>query len=985
MSSDPPNFDAQSAAGWSVEGGSPPAAAPGLGEVGSGPRYTPGGLIGRGGMGLVRVAHDAVLRREVAVKELGPAFRGNPAAAARLAREAWITAALDHPSIIAVHDAGRSEESGPFYTMRLVRGRSLDEALREASDLTGRLGLLRHLLHVAEALAVAHEAGVVHRDVKPANILIGRHGDTALVDWGLAATLHPQPGLPAEGQEGRASGTPAYLSPEQAQGAPPDPRSDVWSLGATLFTLLAGRPPRLGPSGEALMEAARTGQHDALRRVAPAAPMELVAIAERAMAAAPDQRYADAGALATDLLAWFEGRRVAAHDYSAGELLGRLWRRFRLPIGVALLGIALLSVAIALGVSRIAEERARAVAAEGFARKQLAATYVEQAVAALADDARALAERRAAAALRIVDDPLARGVLAAYFRVPRPRPEDLGAAPRCEAYDLGEAGLLCTQAAELSLWSGQPLARRWVVEHRGGRARLGAEGVEVREVLGDQVRRSFADGATVVRSALEVGPWVPIFWQGALHLPDGVWPGSRVVAPPPCPTRLQVLVASADGSRIAGLCPDGRLALIGRDEPQARVVETTVAGDREAMVGRFLPGGGQVVLAGLRGAVHLLDAQTGALLASHKSELGTIDALAVSPDGRVVALSGERGGVGLWDLVSQSWMGELPAARPRALRFEGAALLIADGRLTRWSIPSRSVGHRAVAPVGLSALAFSPDGAQLLIAGGGGYLGRVETDTGALSAAEPLGDGVVKSVAFRGDGAAAATGMAAPFLRVGGASLPGARSYRRIGFLGDGALVGLGMQAGLWWWPSQRAEPPETLGQGRAFVDLEAGDAGELWVLDAQGAVDRLRPGPLQLEPVASAPGAVAIDVAGGRLAIASANAITVRPVGGGPPVVLAAPGAGIKDIAFSFDGAYLIAGGADTIARVWRVSDGRRVAELAGHTERISALEAHPHAPLIATVSWDHSLRLWDLSALDPSPASLAAAIEASWGGGGP
>jgi WD40 repeat protein len=330
-------------------------------------------------------------------------------------------------------------------------------------------------------------------------------------------------------------------------------------------------------------------------------------------------------------------------------------------------------------------------------------------------------------------------------------------------------------------------------------------------------------------------------------------------------------------------------------------------------------------------------------------------------------------------------MGELPAARPRALRFEGAALLIADGRLTRWSIPSRSVGHRAVAPVGLSSLAFSPDGAQLLIAGGGGYLGRVETDTGALSAVEPLGDSVVKSVAFRGDGAAAATGMAAPYLRVGGATFSGARSYRRIGFLGDGALVGLGIRAGLWWWPSQGAEPPEALGQERAFVDLEAGDAGELWVLDAQGAVDRLRPGPLQLEPVASAPGAVAIDVAGGRLAIASANAITVRPVGGGPPVVLAAPGAGIKDIAFSFDGAYLIAGGADTIARVWRVSDGRRVAELAGHTERISALEAHPHAPLIATVSWDHSLRLWDLSALDPSPASLAAAIEASWGGGGP
>jgi WD40 repeat protein len=99
----------------------------------------------------------------------------------------------------------------------------------------------------------------------------------------------------------------------------------------------------------------------------------------------------------------------------------------------------------------------------------------------------------------------------------------------------------------------------------------------------------------------------------------------------------------------------------------------------------------------------------------------------------------------------------------------------------------------------------------------------------------------------------------------------------------------------------------------------------------------------------------------------------------------LRAPGAGIKDIAISFDGAYLIAGGADTIARVWRLSDGKRVAELAGHTERISALEAHPHALLIATVSWDHSLRLWDLSAIEANPAALAAAIEASWGGVAP
>jgi len=243
----------------------------------------------------------------------------------------------------------------------------------------------------------------------------------------------------------------------------------------------------------------------------------------------------------------------------------------------------------------------------------------------------------------------------------------------------------------------------------------------------------------------------------------------------------------------------------------------------------------------------------------------------------------------------------------------------------------------------------------------------------------------VKSVAFRGDGVAAATGMAAPHLRVEGQTVVGARPFRRIGFLGDGVLVGLDLQASLWRWPISRVGPPERFAPERAFVDLEAGEDGALWVLDAAGAVDRLGPGAAGLETVATAPGAVAIDAGGGHLAIATADTVSVRPVAGGPSLELRAPGAGIKDIAISFDGAYLIAGGADTIARVWRLSDGKRVAELAGHTERISALEAHPHALLIATVSWDHSLRLWDLSAIEANPAALAAAIEASWGGVAP
>ena len=149
-------------------------------------RYDRGGLLGAGGMGRVFTARDRRLNREVALKEV--TVSAGRSGADRLAQEAWITAQLEHPNIVPVHDAGTDAEGTPWYTMRLIRGRTLHDVL-DGADRATRLGTLRHVLAACEAVAYAHSRGIIHRDLKPQNILVGGFGETQVADWGLARPL----------------------------------------------------------------------------------------------------------------------------------------------------------------------------------------------------------------------------------------------------------------------------------------------------------------------------------------------------------------------------------------------------------------------------------------------------------------------------------------------------------------------------------------------------------------------------------------------------------------------------------------------------------------------------------------------------------------------------------------------------------------------------------------------------------------------------
>ena len=272
-------------------------------------RYRVERSVGRGGMAEVFLAHDLLLDRPVALKVLFPEYANDPNFVERFRREAQSAAGLTHPNIVAVYDWGKVNNTY-FIAMEFVQGRTLASILKEKLRLTARQAC-DVAVDVASALGFAHENGVVHRDIKPGNILIGSTGQIKVADFGIARALGSavEDGLT---QTGSVMGTATYLSPEQAQGSQPDPRSDIYSLGVMMYEMVAGRAPFIGDNAVGIAYQQVHGVPPALSEFVADVPREFEAIVAKCMAKSAERRYVNAGALRDDLRRFSAGEDVVA-------------------------------------------------------------------------------------------------------------------------------------------------------------------------------------------------------------------------------------------------------------------------------------------------------------------------------------------------------------------------------------------------------------------------------------------------------------------------------------------------------------------------------------------------------------------------------------------------------------------------------------------------------------------------------------------------
>ncbi|HEV3081873.1 MAG TPA: protein kinase [Gemmataceae bacterium] len=383
-----------------------------IGAGGRPSRYVLKKFHAKGGMGEIWLADDIDVGRSVALKRMRSGREGNRE---KFFMEARITGRLEHPGIVPVHELGEDEQGRPFYIMKFVHGPTLKDRIKEYHDASStsatprevqQLRLLENFVSLCQTVAYAHSKGIIHRDIKPDNVMLGEYGETLVLDWGIAKMLGQAEGpeysmssgsltISGESHEtemGTIKGTPSYFAPEMAAGLVTeiDQRSDVYLLGATLYQILTGQRPRKGTSLQQIIALARSAAPPAPRRLMPGIPRALEAICLKAMSRNKGERYADALKLAEDVQRYLAGEPVSAYPE---PLLARAWRwarKHRRVLGQAAAALLVVAIAgFAYAEIRHAQKKAEAarVQAQRLEEEKLARAQVEE-FHGLADEAR---------------------------------------------------------------------------------------------------------------------------------------------------------------------------------------------------------------------------------------------------------------------------------------------------------------------------------------------------------------------------------------------------------------------------------------------------------------------------------------------------------------------------------------------------------------------------------------------------------------------
>jgi WD40 repeat protein len=895
-------------------------------------------LIAKGGMGIVYQARQRSLNRFVALKmiRLGPWVTRSDLR--RFQREAGAAAQLDHPNIVPVHEVGQVDDQ-PFFSMKLMEGGSLADAVvsgqrsvvsREANQQAARL-----VVAIAEAVHHAHQHGILHRDLKPGNVLLDAEGRPCVADFGLARSLEGESTLT---QHGSIVGTPSYMAPEQAAGVPGNATiaADVYSLGAILYALITGRPPFNAKTPIETLRQVIDQEPVPPRAVNPKIDRDLEAICLKALDKKPKRRYPSASALAEDLEQWLAGKSIRARRIGRPE---RVWKWAKRHPGVAALSGLVVLVAAA-GLIGMFVLYGQAVVARAHAVEQ-----TKKALQALQSSEASLYANRIA--------------LADRYR---------------QVHDADRSDeLLDDCPVALRDWEWRYLKRRSFEDVR---------------VYGDH------DGVVAAAVFSPDGRYlVSVDGGGSLHIRDRTT--CRVLRRP-CLLGLSALAISPDGEWLAvgGYRGDIKTGAIKLWSTKTWSEVKSLSGVGEATHAlAFSPDSRRLVSGHQDDKVRVWDVATGTshTLAGHKS---MVEDVAFSPDGRLIASASRDTTVRIWDTETGALLTTLSHERqvfsvafhPRGRLLAsstGEVVTSSRGDLVLWDLDSARVVRKAPALAGMVYKArFSPSGRRLATAG---YDGVVRIwDSTTLNELLPLAGHTPRAfwVAFSRDGDELISGGDDGIRCWNAGSLPERPQHHPLRtFSGheqpipvlaltpDGSRLISGSDDGtarVWDLETGRQllcyrehkQPPFALAvRPDARAVATSGNDRVIRIWDPRTGADLI-----QLHGHTAPVMALAYHLDGVRLASASQDG-TVRLWDSrtgeqlhqflGPPFWLFA-------LAFSHDGGRLAAAGDINGVHVWDVASRKLLHVLYGHSQRVVAVAFHPDDDRLLSASNDGTVRLW-------------------------
>lgn len=984
-------------------------------------RYEDGGEVGRGGLGKVVVSYDRHLAREVAKKELlggddagGREGGSNSQAVARFLREARVTAQLEHPNIVPVYELGERSTGSLYYTMKLVRGRTLRKALEDRLDLQDRLSLLPHFVDLCQAIAYAHSRGVIHRDIKPENVMIGEFGETLVLDWGVAklrgAEDLRQQDLArflalikdenhAKTLPGSTFGTPAFMSPEQASGKIDiiDERSDIWSLGVVLYQLLSGRLPYPQTGLVQLLWKVSHADIIAIDDACSEAPPELRAVVRRALAEEPIDRYQSAKDLADEIESYRSGQRVEAHAYSTRELATRFFAQHRNATYAALAATGLLVFVLFVAYAQLIDERDRALRAEAAGRRSVSEALVARAglIAAESEDWMG-AEVLAVGALAEAENPAARGLLASLQGRLRPQlrwQEQTYAG--CSELALSAEVVACATSFGVQLFDSVDGGRRDRFASQGFASAValqkGGDRLAFASEEGTVEIRRLADGALEGQWPTQTPPVGLGFIENALIVGSGP-PAALLRAAQPY-GRLVPAPGTMDGPRAAGgpMDVNGSVAaffdegrgLIVYDGTSSRVVAriaTKPVGVAVAPLGRT------VAVATEDNVIHWFspDLESPSSGRLDSVDVGEVRSLAFGPDSRWLFVGNERGRIHRLDIVQArhdaAWLAHEGPILALAAGVEAVTSAGADRKLRYYRITSPADEDRFErgGSVPIDRAAIGSERAVLL-----GRDGNAHLTAGA--ALTPVQESVL-AVAASPDGTEFALASPHELVRIQASAtyrsvLP-LMQPRVLAFSPNRSSVVIGAADGNVWLAEKSGAPALLLSMGSAISGLGfSPDGRQLFAVAEAGRLIKVtmsRPTRVLLRVSTPRAGPLAVGLRW-VASIHGAQVVLRDATTGGRMFDLPHPGS-VTAVVIDPSGNYLATGDESGTLRIYtNTSPPRLAAETKAHRGPVRDLRVS--GSMLLSVGSDGRLVRLDLSGLTRPAADLTALVHRRYG----